>query len=99
MLENYLRESMERIKAILVELKIPFHFTGGIAVFYSVVSTKNCTIAARRIPPSSLWGPRLATERFWLLHRSREHLSMPAEHPLTPRSCRVSLGNSLISLP
>ena len=34
MLENYLRESMERIKAILVELKIPFHFTGGIAVFY-----------------------------------------------------------------
>ena len=24
---------------------------------------------------------------------------MPAEHPLTPRSCRVSLGNSLISLP
>ena len=34
MLENCLRESMERIKAILVELKIPFHFTGGIAVFY-----------------------------------------------------------------
>ncbi|MGA2704846.1 MAG: nucleotidyl transferase AbiEii/AbiGii toxin family protein, partial [Isosphaeraceae bacterium] len=34
MLENYLRESMERIKGILVELKIPFHFTGGIAVFY-----------------------------------------------------------------
>jgi len=33
-LENYLRESMERIKAILVELKIPFHFTGGIAVCY-----------------------------------------------------------------
>jgi Nucleotidyl transferase AbiEii toxin, Type IV TA system len=33
-LENYLRESMERIKALLVELKIPFHFTGGIAVFY-----------------------------------------------------------------
>ena len=25
---------MERIKAILVELRIPFHFTGGIAVFY-----------------------------------------------------------------
>ena len=41
----------------------------------------------------------LATEPFWLLHRSREQLSMPAEHPLTPRSCRVSLGNSLISLP
>ena len=40
---------------------------------YAVVSTKNCTIAARRIPPSSPWGPRLATERFWLLHRSREH--------------------------
>ena len=66
---------------------------------HAVVSTKNCRIAARRIPPSSLWGPRLATERFWLLHRPREHLSMPAEHPLTPRSCRVSLGNSLISLP
>jgi hypothetical protein len=33
-LESYLRETMERIAAILVELGIPFHFTGGIAVFY-----------------------------------------------------------------
>src|SRR5208283_815677 len=60
-------------------------------------STKNCTIAARGIPPLSLRRPRFATERFSLLHRLREHLSMPAEHPLTPRSCRVSLGISLIS--
>ncbi len=34
MLENYLRESMERITGILVELKISFHFTGGVAVFF-----------------------------------------------------------------
>ncbi len=51
---------------------------------YTVVSTKNCTIAASRIPRRSLWRPRHATERFSLLHRLREHLSMPAEHPLIP---------------
>src|SRR5271157_4537752 len=71
---------------------------GGCAE-YTVVSTKNCTIAARRIPPPSLRRARLATERFSLLHRLREHLPMPAEHPFTPRSCRCLLGFSLISRP
>src|SRR5271157_6614301 len=56
-------------------------------------------IAARPIAPPSLRRPRFATERFSLLHRLREHLSMPAEHPFTPRSCRVFLGISLISRP
>jgi len=45
---------------------------------YSVVSTKNCTIAAPDAPAPSPRRPNLATAHFWPLHRLREHRSMPA---------------------
>ena len=51
--------NLEQADIILLLVSADF-----IASDYSVVSTKNCTIAARGIPPPSLRRPRLATERF-----------------------------------
>src|SRR5205814_492579 len=64
-----------------------------------VVSRKNYTIAAPDAPTPSPRRLHLATERFWLLHRLREHLPMPASDPLTPRSCRVPFGFLVSSQP